>query len=151
MPRFTSEFDETFHSDVPLARLRDHFADVEAVIAHYGHLEHADRRDDRTVHFVLPPQNHGVTTFNGRYTCQWTVVDDHTVRWRTVEDGSGNMWSEGEATFREEGGRTAMHYRHTLAIDLSVNRMLAKMIRGVVAEVTRRELRAYVLRMLAAA
>jgi hypothetical protein len=148
LPRFTSELDETFHSSAPLASVRDHFADIEAVITHYGHLERADRQDPLTVRFTLPRKNHGVATFNGRYTCRWEVVDDHTVRWSTIGDDN-NMWSTGEARFRAGGGKTLMEYRHEIVIDLDVNRMLAKVIAGVVREVTRRELRAYVGRMLA--
>jgi hypothetical protein len=146
--RFTSELDETFHSQASVERLRDHFADLDAIIANYGHLERAERLGDRTVRFTLPPKNHGVTQFDGCYTCEWTHVDASTIRWKTIGTDN-NMWSDGEATFTTQGGRTAMRYRHTIAIELSVNRMLAKMVGGVVSEVTRRELRAYVKRMLA--
>ena len=45
MPRFTGRFRETYTLRAPLSDARNHFADLDAVIAHYGGtLDRAEKR-----------------------------------------------------------------------------------------------------------
>lgn len=149
MARFTADLTEVFWTDKDPESARDHFSDPDAIAANYGGLASWDKLGNGGVKFVLPKKNHGVATFEGRYTCVWTPDSKTGLSWTTPDDPETNLWSSGKALFTREGGRTRVDYEQHTAIELNVGRILAKALNPVVREMTKRELRAYVERMLA--
>ena len=149
MAPIEASFDDHFTVKAPLDRVREHFASAEQVARHYGKLDRYELRDPHTVRFVQPSYNYGVTRFDGRYTCRYQVVDDHTVRWSTLPEDH-NMENTGTARLSPgPGGSTLLHYQATLAIDLDVNRILRATLAPVVSRIVAEEMRGYVKRMIA--
>ncbi len=149
MAKFKGHFHATYAVDAPLEATRNHLADLDAVVAHYGDtLERGEPRGDGVLALWLREQNYGVTRYRGHYVCRWEVVDPHTVRWRT-EPGH-NLDSSGTAKFSAlPDGRTRMDYDITLVLDIDVGRLLAGVIGGIVSQAVAREARAYVERLVA--
>jgi uncharacterized membrane protein len=147
--KFTGSFHQDYTLQAPLEAARDHFADLDAVIANYGStLERADKQGDGTLSLWLKDQNYGVTRFRGHYVCRWSTPDEHTVRWETLE--AANMDSSGTARFeRLPDGRTHLVYDIRLVLDIDVGRLLTKVIGKVVEQAIAREARAYVERLIA--
>lgn len=150
MARFTGRFRETYVLNVPIEAARDWFANVDAVVAHYGDtLDRAEKRAPDTLELWLKPQNYGVTSYAGHYTCRWERHGDRAVRWTT--QGAGNLDSRGTAAFEPlPDGRTRMVYDITLALDIEVGRLLSAMIGKIVEAAIAKEARAYVERLVAA-
>jgi len=150
LARFTGRFRETYTLRASLADARNHFADLDQVIAHYGGtLDRAEKRGDGVLELWLKPQNYGVTRFDGHYTCRWVVEGDKTVRW--TSSGNGTLDSSGTATFEAlPDGRTRMVYDIALSLDIEVGRLLSAMIGKVVEASIAKEARAYVDRLVAA-
>jgi len=149
MARFVADLHETFWADGDPAQVRDHFGRPEAIAANYGGLANWEDLGEGAVRFALPKKNHGITTFEGRYTCVWRVEGADTLVWETRDDVGTNLWSSGRAVFTRERGRTRIDYEQRTSIELKVGRLVAKALNPVIREVTKRELRAYVERMIA--
>ena len=150
MARFAAEFRETFTTTAPLAVAHRAFGDLDVLIANYGDLEKATKHDDRTVEYLLKEANHGVTTFQGHYTCRYEYTDDHTVSWQTTSEGS-NTKAWGTATFSEAGGTTSIDYNGHIEIEMGIPRMMAPMLKPVVAQIAAAEMKKFVQRMIKAA
>jgi len=151
MAIFEGTFHETFNTGVSARHARDVFADLDQITAQYGDLEHTEKLDDCTLAFNLPPKNHGITIFTGRYDCRYVAHGDDTVTWTTVGD-TGNIRSEGRAVFTTgSDGRTAIDYLANLQLDMDVGRIAARLLGPVIRQAMKRETRAYVKRMIRAA
>ncbi|TNE84105.1 MAG: hypothetical protein EP330_30785 [Deltaproteobacteria bacterium] len=149
MADFTGTFDETFDLPVDVATAVAHFSNTDVVAANYGVLESYEKVGDDSLALVLPNQNHGVTSFQGRYTGTWKAVGDNAVEWST-KPGSGNLVSEGRATFAPTAGGCRMTWRSKITITMDVNRFIGKALGPVVGTFVSREMRAYCDRMIAA-
>ena len=150
MAEFTGEFSDTFTVRVPLDVARRHFADPAQHATWYGDLERYELLGDGAVRYQLPEYNYGVTTFQGRYTCRYTELDDHRVQWRTIGEDH-NIRLRGDAVFSEQpDGSTSMRYDATLVLEFPVGRLLRRVVQPLVAQSVRREMRAFVERMITA-
>ena len=151
MATFHGDFRETFTTQASPMDARNTFGDLDAIIANYGALEQGDKLNDRTVKFLLKEQNHGVTTFQGNYTCRYTFPDDSTLVWETVSE-DGNIQAEGTATFTANAeGQTAIDYHGKLSLDMDLNKIMAGMLKPVVGQMIAYEMKEYVKRMIKAA
>jgi hypothetical protein len=127
--------------------VRDHFADLDRIVANYGPLARSERIDAHTITFVLAPQNYGITTFHGRYTCRYQPFAEDRLTWQSV--GDGTITASGEIRCTPDGrGGTSMDYQHQLGLQLDVNALLLRAIAPVAAQAIARESRAYVERMI---
>jgi len=146
MAWFEAEHTTRFTTPVGYEAARDHFASLEQIIAQSADVEQAEVVDQGTISFLLKEQNHGITTFQGRYTCRYTLADEHTLVWQTVGEGH-NMTSEGRATFQAEGELCAVDYTEKLGLDLDVPAMVVPMLKPVIRQVLAAEMAKYVERM----
>lgn len=149
MPTLTGTFSDTFDLPCDIATARAHFADPPTIAANYGPLKSHEVIGDHSLRLILPTQNHGISTFDGRYDCDWTFPADDVVAWST-RPGSGNMDSSGRARFTKTASGCRMHWDSTIAIEMDVNRFLAKGLQPVVGMMVAREMKAYVERMIRA-
>ncbi len=149
MPTFTAQFHDVFSCACPPAAALATFADTQVIAANHGDLDHAEQLGDGRVAYVLTPQNHGVTTFQGRYTCHYTARDGQRLVWST--EPGGNMTSAGTATFTATPTGCRIDYRATLTVDMDVGRLVAAVVRPVFGKMAQRGQRAYVERMISAA
>ena len=151
MATFNGDFRETFTTKANALDARNTFGDLDAIIANYGALEKGDKLDDNTVAFLLTEQNHGVTKFQGNYTCRYTFPDESTLVWETIST-DGNIQAEGKATFTATAdGQTEIDYHGKLSLEMDLNKMMAGMLKPVVGQMIAYEMKEYVKRMIQAA
>ena len=81
MATFQGDFRETFTTSATPLHARNTFGDLDTIIENYGALESGTKKDNETVTFLLTEQNHGVTKFQGNYTCRYTFPNDETLVW----------------------------------------------------------------------
>lgn len=146
MAEFGATLEETFRTTASPVAARAHFADLERIRDAITEGERFEPIGDGRMRIFLKPQHHGATTFHGRYTVRYATHEDEVV-WAT--EGEGNVVSRGRARFRADEGGTVIAYRHDIALDLPVNRVVAKVLSPVVAQITKRSLRQYVARLIA--
>ncbi len=132
------------HADVNTAR--DHFANLETIVANTKDLEQADIDND-TIHFLLEAQEHtGIGTFQGKYSCRYAVTDG-VLSWESV--GDGNTRQSGRATFTAvDGGATEVDYTESIAIDMDVPKLMAPMLKPLIGPMLKHELSEYAKRMV---
>lgn len=148
MPRFSTEYHETFTVPVPLARARDHFGDLETIAKNYGPLESWKKLDDTRLHLKLVPISDKGVTFHGEHVCTYARDGENRVTWRTTE--SKNLWSRGEARFVAEGpDRTRVEFSQTMDVEMQINAILAKVVAPIVNHRTRKGIAEYLDRMRA--
>lgn len=144
MSRFEGKHTATVTVPAPLSAAIAHFANPQTIVAHSKDVESATVEGD-TIHFVLEAQDHGITKFQGRYSCKYTA-EGNVVRWQTI--GGGNTEQSGEATFETvDENTTQIAYNEQLAIDLDVPDMMAPMLKPVIAQVLSHELKGFLGRM----
>jgi hypothetical protein len=150
MATFNGDFRETFTTTASPLQARDTFGDLDTIIENYGELERGDKLDAHTVQFLLKEQNHGITKFQGKYTCQYTCPDEQTLTWKTVGE-PGNIQAEGTAIFTQSGdGSTSIDYHGKLSLEMDLNKMMAGMLKPVVGQMIAHEMKEYVKRMIRA-
>ena len=142
------EFHEQFTTTASAEAACAAFGDLDTIVANYGPLDNAEKLDAQALQFTLEEQNHGFTTFQGRYTCRY-VIDGSRLTWSS--EGEGNIKAEGTATFTSTPSGASIDYRASLELEMGVNAMVAKMITPIVAAAIQKEMKAYVERMIAAA
>ena len=150
MAIFHGDFHETFTTSASPLKARNTFGNLDTIITHYGELESGDKLDDNTVKFLLKEQNHGISKFQGTYTCRYTFPDEQTLVWETI-GSDGNIQAEGKAIFKAGSEGTEIDYHGKLAIEMNINKMMAGMLKPVVGQMINHEMRAYVKRMIVAA
>ena len=149
MAQLTGTFSSSFDLPCDIQTAQKHFADPPTIAANYGPLESHEVIGPNSLRLTLPVQNHGISTFQGRYDCTWTFPNDREVAWTTAP-GSGNMDSKGRATFTATATGCRMAWDSSITIDMPVNRFLAKGLQPVVSRMVASEMKAYVQRMIAA-
>ena len=150
MPRFVSDFRETFTTSASAEVAHRAFGDLDVLIANYGDLERADKHDERTVEYLLKEANHGVTTFQGHYTCRYDYTDDHTVTWTTTSEGS-NIVASGTARFTATPNGASIDYDARIELEMDIPRLMAPMLKPVISQVAAHEMKQFVKRMIRAA
>lgn len=131
MPRFEGDSHETITLHVSREDALAAFGDVNTIARYTGQMESTKIIDDHTIYFVVKPQSsHGVT-FQADYTCRYEVDAQGVLTWRSTT--SNNIWVSGEARFTAIGPKqTRLDYKQSLAMEMSVNRLLAKLISPLV-------------------
>lgn len=143
MPRFTGRHATSV--DLPMAppAAAAAFADLDRQIACHPELAAAEKRGPDTIHFRMKEMAHGPVKFAGAYTLRFTT-EGTTVRWRTLD---GNVDVHGEATFAATPGGCRMACAESVATELDVNPILAKVLRPIVEAMMGRGSKNFVERM----
>jgi hypothetical protein len=125
---------------------RAHFSNLDHIAAATIEANRVQREADDTLFFELPEQKHGPVTFKPRYRVRYTQCEGR-LTWASC--GEGNMYSRGQATFEETpDGGTKIVFEQEIALELSVNRMLGKMLRPLFQQLMAPGVRAYLDRMV---
>jgi uncharacterized membrane protein len=148
MPRFKTDFEETFIVPVSQEVASAHFGDLETIARNYGPLESWKKLDEDRLHLRLAPISDKGVTFHGEHVCAYQRPSAGRLTWKTTE--SSNLWSQGEATFTAEGASsTRVRFRQTMEVEMKVNALLAKVIAPIVNMKTRQGIAEYLQRMRA--
>ena len=152
MPKFTGTFNESFTVAASPEAVRAHFLDTDAIIEHFGDLESAEKLDDHTVRYLMEEQNHGIFSFQGRYTCRYEADGEDGSRWESQGD-DGNIWTHGSLTVApgDAPGTTKLDYQAEMTLEIDLNPMLATALAPVVKASIPSQMKDYVKRMIKAA
>lgn len=132
MPKFTGIFEDTVTVDASIERVKEHFADTNAIVAAYGELESHEKIDDSTLRFRLKPLSALGATFAGKYDCKYEFTSDDVFEWKTVGSGA-NIDTHARLKFTKAGeNRTRIHYKETMTCDIEINRFMAKALKPIV-------------------
>lgn len=137
MPWIEGSHQRTFTVNIALDEAADFMADPARLKRALVSLDRAERVDEQTYRWILKEIGAKNITFQGDYTVRYERQGNR-VAWESVKD-TGNMRTKGTAEFVELGeGKTQITYEETMASDLPVPRLAAKVFRPIVArEVTR--------------
>ncbi len=146
MPRFEGEAHEILTLNVPREQAIAAFRDPTTIARHTGQMASYTILDAHTIHFHVQPQSsHGVT-FQADYTCRYDVDDQGVLTWRSLS--ANNISVSGEARFTAlSPTQTRLEYKQSLAMDMTVNRLLAALIGPLVKKGIRDGVLDYLKRM----
>lgn len=127
--------EQTFVVNQPCEVVADYFGDPGEFKRSLSDLESAEQIEPMVWRWVLREKSEKGITYQPEYTVSYTR-GDATVEWETLE---GNMRSEGVARYTAlDDERTEVFYRETIATDLPIPRLLAKVFRPIVAREIRK-------------
>lgn len=122
--------------DAPKDEVAEFFASPDKIRHCMVELERAEKIDEQTWRWIREEIGARNITFQGDYTVRYER-DGDIVRWENV--GEGNMRTRGTVTVRELGpGRTEFTYDETIASDLPIPGLAAKVFRPIVAREVRK-------------
>ncbi len=128
--------EQTFEVDASLQEAADFFADPATFQECLSQVEQAEEVEPMVWRWVLQEKSEKGITYQADYTVEYERVSDDHVKWSTRE---GNMRSEGFARFDElDNGRTEVHYQETIATDLPIPRLMAKVFSPIVSREIRK-------------
>lgn len=142
MPWFEGSHAEKRTVAAPLDAVRAHFADPNTILAHTKDVE-SGTVDDRTIHFVMKEEDHGIMKFQADFRCTYTL-DGDVLSWETHE---GNLKQTGTATFAADGAGTVVDYTEKVEVDLGVPAMAAPMLKPVIGAMLSSEIKGFFDRM----
>ncbi|RAL21520.1 hypothetical protein DL240_11700 [Lujinxingia litoralis] len=117
--------------DAPLEEIATFFATPAQIKECMGDLERFEVVDETTYRWILKAMGAKGISFQGDYTVRYWREGD-VVRWESLPGGT--MKTTGQVRLRELGpGRTEVTYDETLASDLPIPRLGAKVFRPIVA------------------
>ncbi|MEZ4462578.1 MAG: hypothetical protein R3E66_23200 [bacterium] len=114
-------------------------AALEDAVAYFGsparfceaftQLDAKEQLSDDTWRWTLVEKAEKGITYQASYVVRYATTGN-TVTWETLE---GNMKSTGVVVCAPSGSGTAVHYKETLACDLPIPRLAAKIFQPIVA------------------
>lgn len=117
--------------NVPKEEVAQFLADPSRLIHCMVDLERGEEVDEQTWRWIREEIGARNITFQGDYTVRYEREGD-TVRWESI--GEGNMRTKGVAHVRELGPeRSEVDYEETIASDLPIPKLAAKVFRPIVA------------------
>lgn len=132
--------EQTFVVKKDLATVEAFFSDPAEFKRCLSDLNSAEEVEPMVWRWVLNEKSEKGITFQPDYTVVYKAGDG-MLEWETRE---GNMRSEGVARYtRITTNRTEVHYRETVATDLPIPRLLAKVFGPIVAREIRKSVGAY--------
>ncbi len=129
--------ERTIEVEAELDAIADFFADPNRLRHCMVALDRGEKIDEKTWRWLMTEVGARNITFQGDYTVTYER-DGDVVTWKSHE-GKGNMKTDGKATFKDlGGGRTAVTYRETIASDLPIPRLAAKVFKPIAAREVRK-------------
>ena len=128
--------EQTFAVNSSYQDVVDFFSDPATFKECLSQIETAEEVESMVWRWVLEEKAEKGITYQADYTVAYEKVDDGHFKWTTRE---GNMRSEGFTKFKELGdGRTEVHYKETIATDLPIPRLMAKVFSPIVSREIRK-------------
>jgi uncharacterized membrane protein len=122
--------EETFVVDAPHEEVAEFFCDPAKFQEALGQVESAEETEEGVWHWVLEEKAEKGIKYQADYTVKYER-DGDTLTWHTLE---GNMKSEGKTVVTDlGGGQTEVEYKETIATDLPIPKLMAKVFKPIVA------------------
>lgn len=133
--------EQTFEVDAPSDEVIDFFGDPAKFKECLSELESSEELEPMVWHWVLEEKSEKGITYQADYIVEYERTADNRAEWHTRE---GNMRSEGFVECTDKGGgSTEVHYKETIASDLPIAKLLAKVFRPIVAREIRKGVGSY--------
>ncbi len=127
--------------DAPLADVVDFFGDPNQLRVCLTQLEAAEEIEPNVWKWTLREKNEAGIKFQGIYTVRYTRQGDSTVVWETVD--AKTMRAEGKVVCRALGKKTEVDYQETIATDLPIPKLAAKVFSPIVSREIRKGVGSY--------
>jgi carbon monoxide dehydrogenase subunit G len=128
--------EQTFVVNASYQDVVDFFNDPATFRECLSQIESAEEVEEGVWHWVLEEKAEKGIKYQADYTVKYETTDDGQGKWHTLE---GNMRSEGVVECSEvDEGRTEVHYKETIATDLPIPKLMAKVFRPIVAREIRK-------------
>jgi len=121
--------EKTFVVDAAYEDVVEFFCNPEQFQEAFTQLENIEEVEDGVWKYTLEEKAEKGIRFQGVYTVRYER-DGDVCTWETLE---GNMRSEGRVSFRDLNGKTEVDYLETIATDLPIPRLMAKVFKPIVA------------------
>lgn len=128
--------EKTFEVDAPVDEVAAFFCEPAEFQACLTQVVTAEEVEPMVWRWVLEEKAEKGINYQADYTVAYERIGEGSVRWETRE---GNMRSEGVTECREiAGGRTEVHHKETIATDLPIPRLMAKVFSPIVSREIRK-------------
>jgi uncharacterized membrane protein len=117
-----------FVVNAPYEQVVAFFCDPAQFKDAFSEMERAEEIETNVWQWTLREKAEKGIRFTGTYRVKYTREGD-TLRWSTLE---GNMRSSGTTTFRDLSGKTEVTYHESLATDLPIPGLMAKVFKPIV-------------------
>lgn len=121
--------DRTFVVDAPYEDVVEFFCEPANFKEAFSQMEDSEEIEPGKWRWTLQEKAEKGIKFQGKYVVAYDRDGDR-VEW-TTEDG--NMKSSGSTTFDDLDGKTRVHYKETLRVDLPIPRLMAKVFKPIVS------------------
>jgi uncharacterized membrane protein len=123
--------EQTFVVNAPYEKVANFFGDPGEFQCCIIGLESAERMDPLIWHWVLNEKTEKGVSYQADYTVAYNKQGDGVIEWQTIK---GNLRTEGISRCTKlDEDRTEVYYRETIASDLPIPRLLAKVFSPIVA------------------
>lgn len=131
MPKIPASFEKTVRVRSAMSEVYEYFHDATKRGEDAGELEKIEKVGDDSARWVLEEKSEKGVTFKPDYTIKYSGNGSDSVSWRSVK---GNIDVEGSVKLRSiDANTTEVIYKETMAPDLPINRIIAKVFKPIIA------------------
>lgn len=137
----------TYDIAAPIEKVYAFLSTPELLRAAFLELERYEMVDEHTARWFLKEKNEKGVKFKPDYTVRYGGNGKDRVEWSPV---TGNMKATGTAVLRAKGADTTeVVYEETIASDIPINRLVAKVFQPIVAREIKRGVQGFLDRIKA--
>ncbi|HZN92573.1 MAG TPA: hypothetical protein VFB81_07700 [Myxococcales bacterium] len=138
MPKIAATEERTLRVRAPLKDVYQFFRDPGLLKEETADVERFERLEGDRAHWLLVEKVEKGLRYQASYTVEYHGNGSDHVTWRTTE---GNLDSEGEVFLRQvDASSTEIKYRETVAPDLPITNLTAKIFKPIVAREVRKDI-----------
>jgi len=145
MPKIPATETTTFRVKTPIDEVYSFLLTPSKLQNVMNQLEKCELIGDNQARWVLEEKNEKGIKFQPDYTVEYSGNGTDHAKWKTVK---GNMDINGEAKLRKiSDDVTEVEYKETMAPDLPINKLMAKVFKPIVARNVKQGITEYINRI----
>ncbi len=138
MTKIAATEERTLTVRAPLQDVYQFFSDPGLLKEVTADVERFERLEGNKARWILIEKVEKGVRYLADYTVQYNPEGGNRVTWRTIE---GNLETDGEVVLRSiDGSSTEIRYRETVAPDLPISNLTAKLFKPIVAREVRKDI-----------
>lgn len=138
MTKIAATEERTLTVRAPLQEVYQFFSDPGLLKEVTADVERFERLGDNKARWTLTEKVEKGVRYLADYTVQYSPDGGNRVTWQTIE---GNLETTGEVVLRSiDGSTTEIRYRETVAPDLPISSLTAKLFKPIVAREVRKDI-----------
>jgi uncharacterized membrane protein len=131
---------QTFEVKAPLEAVYKAFSDLEIIKENFVGLERAEFSEGNVARWILKEKVDKGLRFKGDYTLKYDGNGKDRITWRSI---AGNIDNDAEVVLTQVGSSVRVFYRETIAPDLPIPGLMARVFKPIVAREVRKDLVKY--------